>query len=225
MKVTKDTAPIDVAIAWAAVGSWVASGQAAPVGSEQEIQLQPGDWLEWRASVRREDSGSWTRGNYECAIDMASALRTLSSDGRSWRGRAVTEGKLTIQIADGTTLAARKAERAEQAARSLADGQPQAAVGHYQAMVQADPTDRAGYAGLGLALVAARQFKEAVAALEVALPSAIQEKSSIPETLAYAYVAIGDQANAARVLRMVVPESQVTARLDRLRTAARRSAR
>jgi hypothetical protein len=222
IKMTTVTGPIDVDMTWAPAGSWFLASDATPVRADDIVQLQPGDRLEWQASVRRRDAGPFTLGKYDCAIDMAAALRTLSSDGIPWRGRAVVEGKLTIHVADGNSLTARRAGHMARASDAIAAGTPFVAVAEYRALLQADPTDwRTGYAGLGLALVAARQFKEGAAALEVVLPLVLNEKSSIPHDLAYAYMALGDEANASRVLRMVVPESQLTARLERLRALVR----
>lgn len=226
VKMTARTGPIDVDMAWAPAGSWFVAGDATPVRSDDIVQLQPGDWLEWKASVRRRDARPFTPGQYECAIDMAAALRTLSSDGSPWRGRAVAEGKLTVHVAEGNSLTARRAGHIARAADAIAAGTPLVAVAEYRALLQADPTDwRTGYAGLGLALVAARQFKEAAAALEVVLPSVLNERTSIPHSLAYAYMALGDEANASRVLRMVPSSESLTSRLARLRALVRTSSR
>lgn len=225
LAITRGATPIGVDLTWATAGSWVASGLAAAVGSAEAVELQPGDWLEWRVSARRADASSWTLGKYECAIDMTSALRTLSSGTGPWRGRAVAQGKLSIVIAEGDSADSLKKVHAIRGAEALVNGQPEAAAEQYRMLLQIDPTDPAGLAGLGLALVAARQFKEGAAVLESVLPSILDKRSLIPETLAYAYMALGDEANAARVLRLVVPESQLTSRLDRLRATAKRSPR
>jgi hypothetical protein len=226
VRMTTETGPIDVDMAWAPAGSWFVAGDATPVRSDDIVQLQPGDWLEWKASVHRRDASPFTLGRYECAIDIAGALRTLSSDGIPWRGRAFVERKLIVEVGEGNSLAARRAGHIARAADAIAAGTPLVAVAEYRALLQADPTDwRTGYAGLGLALVAARQFKEGAAALEVVLPSALNEKNSIPHSLAYAYMALGDEANASRVLRMVYSSESLTSRLERLRALVRTSAR
>jgi Flp pilus assembly protein TadD len=226
IRVTNDKTTVPVAVVWNSSGLRTVAGAADRPPAANAIELKAGEWYEWSTSVRRQDSALWTVGDYELSMDLASAIPALTTDGSApWRGRAVTAWTVTFSIVEPTTLTERKTSRRIDAAEALAAGRPQVAVEHYRAAIQLDPADTTAQGGLGLALVAARQFKEAIAPLEAALPSALKEKSSIPDTLAYAYVSIGDEVNAARVLRLALPEHLVQERLDLLRAAARTSPR
>jgi hypothetical protein len=209
-------------LTWAPGGKLLSSGVEVPIGSQETLELSPGDSFEWSSVVRRQDSVAWTPGEYGLTIDMAQALSTLTSNGMPWRGRAASNWSITFRISQLNSLSSRKAALRLEGARELAAGNAAAAVNRFRAMVKMDPSDPDGYARLGHALMETGQYKEAVVALEVALPFALQDRSALPERLAYAYVKMGDDANATRVLRQIVPESQVPSRLARLRAAAKK---
>ena len=161
----------------------------------------------------------WLPGVYRLRINIASALSTITVDGRPWRGRAVQDGTVIVQVDPAHTLASRIAQTRIRAASLLATGRRSEAVKAYRALLELPPNDLGAHAGLGLALIRDGQFREGAAALEIVLPRILSERSTIPETLAYAYVALNDERNAERVLRFVVPPANVAAALQKLRAA------
>jgi hypothetical protein len=72
---------------------------------------------------------------------------------------------------------------------------------------------------LGFALIGNQEYKEGAALLERFLPLALGEKNFLPYALAYAYVALNDEANAVRVLRLVVSERDIADKLQQSREA------
>jgi Flp pilus assembly protein TadD len=129
-------------------------------------------------------------------------------------------------LAEASSIQSRKVKYRIDGHRDLSEGRPAEAVQKYRALIELDPSDRSAYAPLGEALIASGQFREAVKALEIALPSSLRgETSLVPDTLAYAYVVLGDEGNARRILRLSGPERDVESRLSRLKAAAAKSGR
>ena len=64
-------------------------------------------------------------------------------------------------------------------------------------------------------------FKNAAAEFQAVLPAHVRQNSTIPRMLAEAYLALGEEARAAQVLRLVRPAEEVPRELDRLRRALR----
>jgi len=216
-----DGRQVPTTVRWATTGKSMFSGGDAIASPEEIVVLRPDDWLEWHSSVYLEGPAPWHPGSYQVSINMAPALATISADGRPWRGRAVLEGKVLVRVTEANTATTRKAQRRLSAASLLADGRADEAVKEYRSLLATDPSENATYSGLGLALVAAGQFREGASVLERILPSTLKERNSVPETLAYAYVALNDEYNAVRVLRLIASETDVPAHLQRLRAVVR----
>lgn len=116
-------------------------------------------------------------------------------------------------------MTAAKARHLREGHKAVGEGRVTSAIASYRAAATLDPSDRAVRGMLGQALVGAGEYEEGAAALELALPLALNgEKSAIPETLAYAYLALGDEWNARRVLLLSGPQAALSSRLERLRT-------
>jgi Flp pilus assembly protein TadD len=81
----------------------------------------------------------------------------------------------------------------------------------------------AAYSYLGMALLADGRYREAADTLERVLPGmSTDQKRIFHESLAFAYVVLDDDRNARRILRLIVQEEQVEARLKRLHEATAR---
>lgn len=86
----------------------------------------------------------------------------------------------------------------------------QRALTEYQKLLAADPTDLEAAAGVGSALLRLGRYKEAAQTFERALPPT-RSDSLVPQELALAYLALGEEAQAEAILRRyylpnVVPE-------------------
>ena len=219
IRVKGDDGMIETAPSWAADGKLIHQSEPAVVSPQQPIVLHPGDLIEWRLSLGRKDGAAWALGRYEYAIDMTRAFAALRKDDLPWAVRGSREGRITVTIDDGTSKEARRFGHQWRASEALANGRPLDAVEEYRQMIAEDPADEGGYAGLGVALVRARRFKDAIEPLERALPFALKQDSTLPDILAYAYLGIGDELNALRVLRLALPESLIPARLEKFKAS------
>jgi hypothetical protein len=207
-------------LAWIATGTWRTAAGEVDVLLPAPLVLGPEESLEWHASLRRTDKLAWSEGDYEIRIDMTQALANLQVSGKPWTGRAERYGTIAVRIAEEDSLKARKMTLLLDLAEATRERRYRDAVTISRNLVKLDPTDRGSHASLGRALVANGEFKEAITELEIA--SAVSDRGPVPEALAFAYVALGDEINAARVLRLVTTEDRVPAELTRLRAAAKK---
>jgi hypothetical protein len=211
---------IETVLEWSPGGRMIGSEGGELAGALGPQQLAPGDLIQWNSILRRADGEPWGRGEYELRIDMSGPVASLLSSGKPYTGRAQLDGTMLVRIESDSSPHGRKARYIRDGQRAMANGATAAAIKNYRSALAVDPSDRASQASLGQALVAAGEYREAVDHLERALTLAFTgEKSAIPETLAYAYLATGDESNAVRVLRLFHPEPAVNARLERLRKA------
>jgi hypothetical protein len=212
---------VDTILAWSVRATVVGPDGNRSTGAFLQ-QLQPGEWIEWQASLRRADGSAWERGEYRLSIDVAAALKMLRTGAKPFTGRAEPGGIVTVRILPGSSAAAAKARHLREGHKALTERRFPSAIGSYRAAAGLDGSDRAVRGLLGQALVAAGEYKEGAAALELALPLALDgEKSAIPDTLAFAYLAVGDESNARRVLLLTGPPAAVTSRLERLQKQLR----
>ena len=87
--------------------------------------------------------------------------------------------------------------------------------------VSAPGSDREAAAGVGEALLHLRRFREAIEALSRALPPGGTD-SFIPQNLALAYIAAGDERNAEATLRRYYPVEQLQPMIAQLKAQAAR---
>jgi Flp pilus assembly protein TadD len=87
----------------------------------------------------------------------------------------------------------------------------------------ADPADYLSMIDLGIAHLRVNRYTEAIVEFENALRlMPRRDRSAVPSLLAFAYVALRDESNAARVLREAgVLESKIPSDLDRFRATLR----
>lgn len=222
LRVKAEDRAIETTAVWAVDGKWVHDDDPVTVRSDESVLLHPGDWLEWRLSLRRKDGAPWTLGTYDCTIGMGRAMMALRRGEQPWPARGAREGRITMTVENGLSKEARRAQQRFRASEAMSARQPLIAVEHYRQILAEDPADESAYAGLGMALVAARRYQDAIGPLERALPLALKETSTLPDTLAFTYLAIGDERNAMRIIRLVTPEAQIPAKLEQLKAAVQR---
>jgi hypothetical protein len=224
--VVTDNQSIPTSIQWAASGKWITDAGATELNQEERVLLGEDERLAWTASIVRNDGRPWSIGEYRVTVDVSSALTDVTCSGKPWSGRAVKSGRVVWILAEASSIESRKVKYRIDAHRDLSEGRPAEAVQKYRALIELDPSDRSAYAPLGEALMASGQFREAVMALEIALPSSLRREASlVPDTLAYAYVVLKDERNARRIVRLSGPERDVESRLSRLKAAAAKSGR
>lgn len=92
----------------------------------------------------------------------------------------------------------------------------------FQRARAADPADHLSMIALGDAYLRVKRSAEAIVEFENALRVMTPHRPAVPMALAYAYVAVGDESNAARVLREAgVSESRIPSNLDQFRSTIR----
>ena len=89
----------------------------------------------------------------------------------------------------------------------------------YSRALAADPTDGTAIVGLGTAFLILGRYAEAIPLFEQVLPRGPSE-SLVFSRLAQAYLGVGDEQNALRVLRMSgLPEDRIASEVAQLRRA------
>ena len=98
-----------------------------------------------------------------------------------------------------------------------------AALAAYQRALEADPTDVEAKAGLATTHIQLDQYKQAIVLYEQVPPQISTAHSGIPRLLALAYVGVGDETNAARVLQNAgTPQQRIAAEITALRAEIQR---
>jgi len=195
----------------------------SPVGP---IRLAAGTGFGWTVSIHRKDRATFTSGSYELTLSVADALRSLrENETKPWTGHAVEMTTLHISIAPPESNEERALMYGTSAAAAMNEHRPADAVRLFGLAVDAVPDDVRTLSGLGMAYLSLNRYREAISAYERALPLLKGERNFVAESLAFSYVAIGDEQNAARVLRLVwSSESDVNAQIRTLRDQVRRRA-
>ena len=203
----------------------VASGVDYTMSVEESATLWPGDRLEVRGTIVRPEETEFTPGEYELTLHVGPARGLTTADGRPWSGRYEAEGTVNVHVIEPRTPAELRAKRIIDGERALADDDSVVALGHYQALVQADPQDIEARAGLGRAYLQLGRFQQAATEFEAVIPSAAGRRSLVYAWLAHAYVGIGDTARAEALLRQQAPAEAISRQLQALRDDVSRPGR
>ena len=193
----------------------------SPVGP---IRLAAGTGFGWVVGIHRKDRAAFTSGSYELTLSIADALRSLrENETHAWTGQAGKMTTLQISIAPPASNEDLALMYRTSAAAAMNEHRPADAVRLFGLAVDAVPDDVRTLSGLGMAYLSLNRYREAISAYERALPLLKGERNFVTESLALSYVAIGDEQNAARVLRLVWrSESDISAQIRTLRDQARR---
>jgi hypothetical protein len=197
---------------------------ASPFASGSLVRLEARRAFTWRFTVRRDDREAFGPGNYDLEISLGDARQFVRAvDGTRWNGRALRSTTLHVAVVLPTTPDARLAMFRARAVAAMTENQPAEAVLAYQNGLEISPNDVSLLAGLGNASMLLNRYAEAIPALERALPAFIGAHSELPNLLTIAYISLGDEANAIRVLRRAgTSENRMPAQLKFLRDAATR---
>ena len=191
------------------------------------IRLPAHTGFGWTVKIRRDDRSAFSSGSYELTVSIADALRSLrENESHAWTG--IAAGKMTIlhiSIAPPASNEERARMYKTSAGAALTEHRPADAVRLFRLALDAMPNDIDGLAGLGQAYLALNRYRDAISAFERVLPVLQGRRSSVPLLLALSHVAIGDEQNAARVLRLEGrSEAAISDEIRRLRDQARRRA-
>jgi hypothetical protein len=172
-----------------------------PVLPATAVHVQPDSGVLWTVQLSRADGERFAAGSY--SVRVAVNLRnTQTPEGERWPGRLLaTEDAVVVVCQPPSSAASEQAAAHRQLARKAAtERRFDDAVNAYQRAVAADPADRASLIYLADLLLQLGRFKEAIPPLERALAMGHVDRNMVPSLLAFAYVGVGDDNSARRVL-------------------------
>jgi hypothetical protein len=196
-------------------------GDVVPQVHIGPVYLGPQTGAGWRVVVRRQDGEKFVAGEYVITFwmhQLRSAVRT--TDDRGWMGRVFDgPGKVALVVQPPTTPADRAKMhnmRARDAAmrREFLD-----ALNAYSLASAAEPSNGEAIVGAANVYMILGRYREAIARVEEIMPRVSRDGLSPTRlTLARAYMAIRDEANALRVLRgSGLSEEKIASKLSELR--------
>jgi len=177
-------------------GEWITASN-----SWDSLTIEPHSGVSWIVSLTRRDGGVFNTGNYAVTIEVPNLQSIVrKSSGNQWIGRSPSlPATVPFVIALPQTpremsavhkMAARNAmlrrDRVEEAAE-------------YSRALAADPTDTMALSGLANSLLSLKRYAEAVPLYERLIKQSLLDTRTY-EYAAEAYMGLGDEANARRVL-------------------------
>jgi hypothetical protein len=188
-----------------------------------DIRLLPQSAVNGTATLRFDSA--LAVGKYRLFIELGKAKTfLLEGEGGPWNGGMTERGSIDIVVLPVSTSRDRIAMHRAEAVRYIVRGQHQAALREFQSMEAEDPANVDALAGMGSAFMELGRFAEAAQAWEraVSVPSSARGPSLFPKRLALAYMALGRDADAERVLRQHYAPEQIGQMIDEARVAAKR---
>lgn len=171
----------------------------------QPVQLNPHEAVWFKVTLERQDRPHFEEGRYDVVFAVAAfetAIRRV--DGTAWRGYTNANRRIQRVV---TIQRPRNAE--EQLAAHMADATLALGRGDRQASLEAllkalavDPGNGYVRQRLGLAYLGLGRYQEAVQVYESLIGGVAAPGRVIARDLAKAYLGVGDEGNAVRVLRM-----------------------
>ena len=184
-----------------------APDMASPTGRvalnlDREVRIAAGTAAAWAIDVRRSDGEPFRAGMHVMTATMNNALRTLRSpDGHPVHTASATDTSLTLHV--GRPSGAReRADDFRSRAERIKTTNPGESIRLLRAAQAFDPANLRILLALGQAYVDLKRYKESLPYFERALAMHTNaHRSSIPYSLAFVYAALGNEAEARRVLR------------------------
>ena len=197
-----------------------------PVPADRVV-LEPGEGVAWIFRIVRSDNTTIEAGTYDVSLDLSEAFGTLTDVNEDrWSGNAAPRTDLRINITGPSIPSEQAAAYRLRADEALVQQKSAEAERLYLVALQFSPSDAALLSGLGHALLQQNKYRQAIAVYEQVLPMLRGQRTGVPLMLALAYVAVGDEQNGARALRLEGrSDSDVVVQLRRLREQVRRRAR
>src|SRR5215471_496762 len=203
--------------------------ESVPVRLQIDVVDPPGAILAEHGSVhigfgvRREDGSPFLVGTYRVETDLSSFLGSLQfRNGSRWVGRAKRTDVRTVVVKDVVSLQDQVLFYDLEGNYHLGRGNYAEAIRNLERLVALTPDRWQPHAALGAAYFRSGRYREAAASLERALPGWLlfpeRRGDIVVNDLARAYVALGQQGDAARVLRAAgVGEADIQGRIERIK--------
>jgi tetratricopeptide (TPR) repeat protein len=169
---------------------------------DREVRLGAGNAAGWAIDVRRSDGKPFGAGVHVITATMNNAFDSLRSpEGHPLHTASARDTSLTLHL--GAPSGPReRADDFRSRAERIKTTNPGEAIRLLHAAQAFDPANLRILLALGQAYVAVERYKESLPFFERALAMQTNtHRSSIPYSLAFVYVALGNEAEARRVLR------------------------
>jgi tetratricopeptide (TPR) repeat protein len=189
--------------------------------------LVTGDEVEILITIRPNSDPSFTFGDYTIRLDLSGVFRELQrEDGSPWVGRAKMEETRHLEIRPVSTMADRAAFLGVEGNFWLGKHDAGRALPYLDELVRLKPEDWRANAAVGAAYLRLRRYSDAAVFLERSLPGWLRlterRGDLVPNELASAYLVLGREAEAIRVLRAAgLTATQIPERLRVLRAIFR----
>ena len=193
--------------------------------SESSLVMPPNAGLGCVVRVRPRGGERFATGRYYLEVSMRDVAATVTTDsGERWNGTMAPAIFREITIGQPISAQERASMAHVEAREAIGAGDWQRALPLLQSANQADPNNLPLMANLGSVYLALNRYAEAAATFEKVLPR-LSGRTGVPRQLALAYVGLGVENEAVRVLRRSgVAEDQIQAEIGPLRAEIRRRA-
>lgn len=217
VELVRDGEPLasdSLTIDWDAAPTRYAFDGDLPAAPSVPGVLEPGVGLRSELRVRTKDGATFRAGDYTLRLTVVPEKVTVS-DGSAWGGRGGLGGA-RFRLEDVDSPDEHKRALLIRALDALAHGRHGAAKEDFTKVIEMDPADLDGWAGLGIASWHLGRHAEAAEAMEKAMPRIVLrgQHSVIPQLLAESYVALGEPDKARSTLRAVLVEHEVEPMLE-----------
>jgi tetratricopeptide (TPR) repeat protein len=169
---------------------------------DREVRIGAGNAAAWSIDVRRSDGERFGTGVHVITATMNKAFDSVrSADGDPMHTASARDTSLTLYL--GAPSGPReRADDLRARAERIKTTNPVEAIRLLHAAQAFDPANLRILLALGQAYVAVERYKESLPFFERALAMQTNtHRSSIPYSLAFVYMALGNEPEARRVLR------------------------
>jgi lipopolysaccharide biosynthesis regulator YciM len=191
-----------------------AAGQEPPIPPQVSLFGERGFGL--RAAIVPKN-GRLAPGTYKVRATLSDAS-TVVSTMAGLPLKILAPPGVTLTVVDPQTPAERASAHRQFGHAAARRGQLDDAEREFQLAIQVGG-GKSGWYDLGNIYIQRRKYRQAIDCFERLLPDLSRGVSVVPTLLAEAYIGVGDEANAARVLRdrFGMSDQTVTIELERLR--------
>jgi hypothetical protein len=195
------------------------SPKPVPTPPGDQVALAEGRGMEWTVAIAKVSGTAFRAGEYQLSYRSPGVREGIvNGDGSPWKG-IVGNGDftLTLKLLPPTTPAESARMHGLVAAEALEQRDLTAALDAYSRATAADPTNGGALAGKAGVLMQLKRYREAIPLYEAVLAGRFGERP-LSRFLAQAYVGVGDEGNAIRVLRISgLSEAAVNSEMQNLR--------
>jgi hypothetical protein len=177
-------------------------GPRLMAGPGQQARIEPAGWVEWPIVLQLKDAKPFVEADYRVLVELTRPQAALFwLHGEPFGGRVERRAEERLAIRAPKSSAEVGLRILTEATYALVEGRDRDAVASFQELLALDPGNAVALAGLGDAYMKLRMYREAADAYQRIRPESLTAYNYIPGSLAFAYVALGDETSASRVLQ------------------------